>query len=311
MGMGFITDPAKMQTPKDWSAPFALADFCAHAAKLVRALPAPAGGSAAPSAALPWGDVGANSRALAVCTMDGQVFTAGDAAACSAQGAAWPLIEAMLPAAVRASLYTGHSASAGASASEEGAVCTEALHGCCVAGAVAACAALLEQHADERDWERLAQLGAACSTLCGHSVGFDLAALAKTRRACDLAWATAYAMKGAGAFAASVPDVMDCYFQCGSLLLTVPDAARVAAALAGAGTGTAALLPSAADVVQDMAQHGLVAGTPVFGGESGLVLAVLPGVAGVAFWCPVVSTASSVPVVSREFFKQLFEKFHP
>lgn len=299
---GIVTDPGRLQTPKDWSAPFALADFCAHAAKLLKTLPAPSGG-VAPSAALPWGDVGASSRALAVCTLDGQVFAAGEAAACSAQGAAWPLVAAMLPASVRGALFTG-----GAGA-DDARVCTAAPHGCCVAGAVAACAALVEQHADECDWERAARLGAACAAVCGRSVGFDLAAYAKSRRACDLAWATAYAMKGAGAFAASVPDVMECYFQCTSLLLTVPDAARIAAALAGASTaGT--LLPSSSDVVRDMAEHGLVSGAAVFGGESGLVIAVLPGVAGVAFWCPAVSSTTSVPVVSREFFKQLLEKFH-
>ena len=47
----------------------------------------------------------------------------------------------------------------------------------------------------------------------------------------------------------------------------------------------------------------------VFGGESGLVLAAVPKIGGIAFWCPAVSAASGVPVVAREFFKQLFDKF--
>ena len=287
-----------MQTPKGWGLAVPTADFCAQAAKLMKSLP-PANNSA-PSNKLPAPVGGTNARALAVCTMDGQVFVAGEGA-CSAQGALWPVLGALLPQATARRVFANQPA-------EEGKVYAAAQNHCSVSGAVAACSELVSQRPDEQPWERVARLSGVLAALTGSaSVGFDMAAFVKTRKTGELAWATAYSMKAAGALAGTCAEVMELYLQLTSVQLTPAQAARLAAALAC--KTHAALTPSSDDAVRDMAAHGLVPGVAVFGGESGLVLAAVPKIGGIAFWCPAVSAASGVPVVAREFFKQLFDKF--
>jgi len=293
-----ITDPAKMTPPKSWGLAVPISDFCSQAAKLMKSVSVP--GNASGSSILP--DVkNANVRGLAVCTSEGEVFVAGDASGPSAQGAVWPLLQAMLPAVVSKGLY-------GNLAAEEGNVANSAQNGCSISGAIATCSAMIDQRPTDEAWNRLARFSSSCSSICGCPVGFDMAAYNKSKKYNDLAWATAYAMKGAGAFTNNVADVMDLFFQLSSVQLTLPAAARIGAALADSSSG--APLPSRDEALKDMRSFGLVNGIPVYGGESGLVIAAVPKIGGIAFYCPIVNS-SSVPVVSREFFKLLFEKFQP
>jgi len=285
-----------MTAPKSWSLPVPFADFCSAAAKLMKSLPPPSG-NVSSSPDLPEAK---NVRALAVCTAEGQVFVAGEAAACSAQGAVWPLLQAMLPLNVTKGMYANQ-------ASEDTKVYSSAQNGCSISGAIAACAAMIDQHPSDQAWDRLARFTSSCSTICGCSVGFDMAAYAKSKRHCDAAWGTGYAMKGAGAFANNVSDVMDLFFQLSSVQLTLPAAARMAAAIAD-GTNCSVGLPSRDEAMGHMRSYGLVNGISVFGGESGLVIAAVPKIGGIAFYCPSVN-ASHIPVVSREFFKQLSDKY--
>jgi len=293
-----ITDPSKMSPPKNWGLAIPVADFCVQAAKLMKSVPAPSGASGSPN--LP--DVkSANARGLAVCTFDGQVFVAGEAAGPSAQGAVFPLLEAMLPVHVAKNLYANQPG-------DDGKVSSSAQNGCSISGAIAACSAMMDQRSNEQPWDRLARFGNTCSTICGCSVGFDMGAYAKSKKHCDVAWATGYAMKGAGTFGNNVADVMDLFFQLSSVQLTLPAAARLAAALADSSYN-AVPLPSREEALKDMRNFGLLNGVAVYGGESGLVIAAVPKVGGIAFWCPAVNSASRTPIVSREFFKQLNEKF--
>jgi len=288
-----------MTPPKSWSLPIPIADFCSAAAKLMKSLPAPSG-NVTGSSNLPDAK-NLNVRALAICTAEGQVFVAGDSAACSAQGAVWPLLQAMLPMNVSKGLYANQP-------SDDTKVSSAAQNGCSISGAIAACAAMIDQHPNEQAWDRLAHFSNSCSSVCGCSVGFDLAAYAKSKKQHDAAWATGYAMKGAGAFANNVSDVMDLFFQLSSVQMTLPAAARMAAALAGVSSPSVPL-PSKDEAVSHMRNFGLINGTAVFGGESGLVIAASPKVGGIAFYCPAVSPSSHAPVVSREFFKQLLDKY--
>jgi len=209
-------------------------------------------------------------------------------------------LQAMLPQNVTRGLYANRQA-------DDNKVANSAQNGCSVSGAIAACSAMIDQRPNEQIWDRLARFAASCSAVCGCSVGFDLGAYAKTKKCCDAAWATGYAMKGAGSFGNNVADVMDLFFQLSSVQLTLPAAARMAAALADSSSG--ASLPSRDEALKDMRSFGLVNGVPVFGGESGLVIAAVPKIGGIAFWCPAVNSASRSPVVSREFFKALLEKY--
>jgi len=290
-----VTDPAKMNAPKNWGLAVPVSDFCAQAARLMKSVAAAGNASTSPN--LP--DVkNANARALAVCTFDGQVFVAGENAGPSAQGAMWPLLQAMLPQSVTRNLYSNQSG-------DDNKVATSAQNGCSISGAIAACATMMNQRANEHPWDRIARFSNSCSSICGGSVGFDLGAYTKTKKTLDVAWATGYAMKGAGSFQNNVADVMDLFFQLSSLQLSLPAAARMAAAIADSSSSG---LPSKDEAMNHMRNFGLVNGVPVYGGESGLVIAAVPKIGGVAFWCPTVNSAR-VPVVSREFFKQLFEKF--
>jgi len=296
----FVTDPSKMTAPKAWSLPIPISDFCSSAAKLLKSLPAPSG-NVAISGNLPDEGRNVNARALAFCSAEGQVFVAGENVACSAQGAVWPLLQAMLAMNVSKGLYANQP-------SDDNKVFSSAQNGCSISGAIAACSALIDQHPNEQAWDRLARITNSCSTICGCPVGFDMAVYAKTKKSYDAAWGTGYAMKGAGAFANNVADVMDLFFQLSSIQMSLPAAARMAAVLAGA-TNCSVSLPSKDEAVAHMRNYGLVNGVPVFGSESGLVIAAVPKVGGIAFWCPAVSTSSHIPVVSREFFKQLLEKY--
>jgi len=296
-----VTDPARMTPPKSWGLPVPVADFCAAAAKLMKSLPAPSS-NVISSPNLPEVEgMNLNARALAVCTSEGQVFVAGEKAACSAQGAVWPLLQALLPLNVTRSLYANQP-------SDDTKVASSAQNGCSISGAVAACSVMIDQHPNEEVWDRLAHFSASCSSICGSNVGFDLAAYSKTKKHSDAAWGTAYAMKGAGSFANNVSDVMELFFQLSSVQLTLPAAARLAAALADC-LNCSVGLPSREEAVNHMKNFGLVKDVPVFGGESGLAIAIAPKVGGIAFWCPAVSSTSHIPIVSREFFKQLFDKY--
>jgi len=285
-----------MTAPKNWGLSVPIGEFCAQAAKLMKSVSS-SGGSVSPI--LP--DVkNTNSRALAVCTSEGQVFFAGDEVGPSAQGAIWPILQAMLPQNVTRNLYSNRP-------SNDSKVSSAAQNGCCLSGAIASCSAMIDQRRNDEPWDRLARFSSACSAICGCSIGFDMGAYAKSKKYNDIAWATAYAMKGAGAFSNNVADVMELFFQLSSVQLTLPAAARMAAALADS-TGSASL-PSRDDALKDMQSFGLVSGVAVYGGESGLAIAAVPKVGGIAFYCPSVNTASHQPVVSREFFKALQEKY--
>jgi len=294
-----VTDASKMTPPKSWSLPVPISDFCSAAAKLMKSLPAPSGNTCS-SSNLP--EVkNLNTRALAVCTAEGQVFVAGDTAACSAQGAVWPLLQAMLPMNVSKGLYANQ-------ASEDNKVSSTAQNGCSVSGAIASCSALIDQHPNEQPWDRLAHICGSFSTICGCSVGFDMAAYAKSKKCSDVAWGTGYAMKGAGNFTNNIADVMDLFFQLSSMHLTLPAAARMAAVLAD-GANCSVGLPSREEALSHMKNYGLINGIAVYGGESGLVIAASPKIGGIAFYCPAVSSSTHIPVVAREFFKQLSEKY--
>lgn len=254
---------------------------------------------------------------LAVCAMDGQTFTHGGVASSgdpvTAQGAIWPLLFATA-SAEDVSKYVGKDAKL-----PDG-VATKAPNPWCPAGGIALSAVHCARGERRPAWERLAALAEQASGLAGRKLGFSMPAYLRAKDASEQQWATVYAMKAAGSLpdGVSAADAMHFFLQANSIEMPLAAAATYAAALANDGVCPATrkkVLPGGAKALWASLSalglgHDQPQKLPSVGGESGLVLIVVPHVVGIAVYSHEISAAAGgCSVVGCEFLKQLSAKY--
>jgi glutaminase len=170
--------------------------------------------------------------------------------------------------------------------------------------------------------QRVAWLSRWAESLYGARLAVDETVRASERVSGDRNRAIAYFLKAGGVLDASVTDTLDVYFALCSLSGTVAEASHLPAVLAGGGFAPGSeqrLLSKAtvAIVVSLMATCGMynesgnylvATGMPAKSGVSGVIVAVVPGVAGIAVYSPRLNDkGGSVRghVILRELSRQL------
>ncbi len=162
-------------------------------------------------------------------------------------------------------------------------------------GAIALCAQLRGSVP-----QRIAWLSHWAERLYGKGLGIDGKVLASERSSGDRNRALAYLLKAAGQLSGNVDETLEVYFALCSLCGSVADASHLPAVLARGGLrpgGTERVLSKAsvAIIVSLMATCGMynesgnylvATGMPAKSGVSGVIVAVVPGVAGVAVYSP-------------------------
>jgi len=148
--------------------------------------------------------------------------------------------------------------------------------------------------------ERVAWVSRWAERLYGTAIGIDQKVLGSERGSGDRNRALAYFLKAGGVLAGDVNETLDAYFALCSLSGSVEQAAHLPALLANSGVkpgGSERVLTKAtvAIVVSLMATCGMynesgnylvATGMPAKSGVSGIIVAVVPGVAGVAVYSP-------------------------
>jgi glutaminase len=150
--------------------------------------------------------------------------------------------------------------------------------------------------------ERFARILAALSAFAGRPLGVDAATYASERETGDRNRALGYLMRAAGSLTEPVDEAVDTYFRQCSVLVTVVDIATMAATLANAGTNPRTGVQvvgerEAAHVLAVMATCGMYdysgewllrAGLPAKSGVSGGVVAASPAQFGIGLFSPLV-----------------------
>lgn len=162
-------------------------------------------------------------------------------------------------------------------------------------GAIALCAQLRGSVA-----QRIAWLSCWAERLYGAPLEIDARVLASERATGDRNRALAYLLKAAGELRGNVDDTLEVYFALCSLSGSVAQASQLPALLAGGGLrpGTSERVlgkASVAIIVSLMATCGMynesgnylvATGMPAKSGVSGVIVAVVPGIAGIAVYSP-------------------------
>lgn len=224
-----------------------------------------------------------SERGCAVCTLDGHVQTHG-------AGDAVPLAAAVVPALYA---YCEHARCAPPAAQLAG---LDAVR----TGLVLTAACLRAQDDGRRPWDVTAGFAAfVAGRVRGAGVGYSLAAYLKARGGAEGVWGAAHELR----MRRALPDtcdagaVADMFLQLCSLQLPLDRAARLAASLA-----------KDAGVVALAAACSVLKGAPVVGGESGLALALLPKLGGIAVYAPELAADAHTPAIAEPVLGPLAAK---
>jgi len=151
-------------------------------------------------------------------------------------------------------------------------------------------------------WDVIASVTAFTNSLIRGTVGFSLAAYMKAKQGSENVWSQGFELKMRRALPEScdVQAVMDLYFQLSSMQVTMEEGARLAAGLAKEG-GVAAFASGACSLLRE--KH-----VAAVGGESGLALAILPKVGGIAVYASELTGDASVPSIAAPVLGGLADK---
>lgn len=191
------------------------------------------------------------------------------------------------------------------------------------AGAIVSCS-LIKPEASLAD--RFDLVVSTWAALAGGSrIGFNNPVHLSEKDTADRNFALAYFMREKGAFPPNTPirETLEFYFQCCSIEVTTHIQAQVAATLANAGvcptTGQRVVandhvknclsLMYSCGLYDFSGEYAFTVGLPAKSGVSGALMIVIPGVAGITIWSPNLDeTGNSVRGV--DFSKELVKKFN-
>jgi len=151
-------------------------------------------------------------------------------------------------------------------------------------------------------WDVVANVTAFVNGIMHGNVGFSLPAYLKAKQASESVWGAGFELK----MRHSLPDgcdvqaVMDIYFQLSSMQVTMEEGARLAAALAKEN-GVASFIAGSISLLPGK-------NVAVVGGESGLALAILPKVGGIAAYASELNAEATAPAIAHSAIGSLADK---
>jgi len=224
-----------------------------------------------------------NERGSAVCSLDGHVRSSGTKEAV-------PLAAAIAP------VLFAYCQKNGCAPSSHHLASLDALQAAIVL--TAACA----KDKINAPWEVVASITAFVNSLIRGTVGFSLASYMKAKQGSENVWSRGFELKMRRVLpeGSDVQAVMDLYFQLSSMQVTMEEGARLAAGLAKEG-GVASFASGACSLLRD--KH-----VAAVGGESGLALAILPKVGGIAVFAGELTGDASVPAIAGPVLGGLADK---
>jgi len=151
-------------------------------------------------------------------------------------------------------------------------------------------------------WDVISSVTGYVSTLIRGAVGFSMPAYMKAKQGSETIWSQGFELKMRRTLpeGCDVQAVMDLYFQFCSMQVTMEEGARLAAGLAKEA-GVAAFASGSCSLLRSK-------NVAAVGGESGLALAILPKVGGIAVYAPELSGDATIPAIAAPVLGGLADK---
>jgi len=151
-------------------------------------------------------------------------------------------------------------------------------------------------------WDVVADVTAYVNGIMRGNVGFSLPVYMKAKQASESVWSAGFELKLRRVLpeGCDVQTVMDIYFQLSSMQVTMEEGARLAAGLAKED-GVASFIANSCSLLPGK-------NVAVVGGESGLALAILPKVGGIAAYASELNVDATLPAIAQPAIGGLADK---